>query len=262
MRARLVKENIGNILKPKTEEEISYYDKKLSNIMTNIFNNFSINGRKDIITDYKFISPVGIIITLEFENDIDIETVEKALSNFEYDDLEVFDNTVNFILPINMLKESIGGGAGYAVYGGGRTFGNPSSGGKFYGRGFGFGSGNTTGGPNIMYTYEVKPLTQNLQQLPTPQDNEEYIHVGSMIKGNPFNSKKEIEGKIISIEKDNDNNIKSYIVIDSKTGQKMDINPTSVYIIKYNDLLSNSIEDNSIVQENYKNFYPNINDFR
>jgi len=255
MRTKLVKENINDILKPKSEKEIYYYEEKISKIIENIFYQFDINGRRDIIECYKFLSPAGIIVTIEFKKNIDIDIVEKSLSNIEYDDLEVFDNIVNFIMPNSILKESFGSaGAGYAVYGGGRTFGNPSSGGKFYGRGFGFGSGNTTGGPNLMYTYEVKPLTQNLQQLPTPQNNEEYIHVGSIIKGIPFNSKKEIEGKIISIEKDNDNNIKSYTIIDSKKGKKIKVNPTSVYVIKYDELLSNPIE------ENYKNFYPNINE--
>jgi hypothetical protein len=56
-----------------------------------------------------------------------------------------------------LVRENIGGagGAGYAVYGGGwgRSFGNPSMGGRFGGRGFGFGgSQNLTGGPNLMYT--------------------------------------------------------------------------------------------------------------
>lgn len=73
--------------------------------------------------------------------------------------------------------------------------------GGFAGRGFGFGgSMNLSGGPNLMYTYSVKPLSPVLQQQLTPQDDSKYIHVGSKIKGKIMNTNKDIKGSIIRIE--------------------------------------------------------------
>ena len=137
--------------------------------------------------------------------------------------------------------ENIGGsssGAGYAVYGGGwgRGFGNPSMGGRFSGRGFGFGgSHNLTGGPNLMYTYEVKPLTQNLQPSPSLGDVGEEIHVGSKIKGEILNSKKRIEGHVLHIEKDKDSDVKWYIVLDPDDGKRKKVDPTSSYLVDPNE---------------------------
>jgi len=152
------------------------------------------------------------------------------------------------------IKESIGG-AGYAVYGGGwgKGFGNPSLGARFSGRGIGFGgSANLSGGPNLMYTYEVKPLNQYLQQQPTTQGDIEYIHPGTEISGYILNTDEKIEGRIINVEEDGDNNILWYIVLD-KEGRRRKVDPTTSYVIEPEDLLYHGMMD--VVREN---FFPEL----
>jgi len=164
------------------------------------------------------------------------------------------------------VYENIGGagGAGYAVWGGGwgRNFGNPSMGGRMFGRGFGFGgSQNLSGGPNLMYTYDVKPLTQDLQQKPSPQDDEETIHTGCKIKGHILDTGKEIEGNIIHIEEDEDNNIKWYVVLDDE-GIKQHVDPTSAYLVKPEEFIDpfmmDMVGDESTKPQQMESFYPNL----
>ncbi len=122
------------------------------------------------------------------------------------------------------------GGAGYAVYGGAANYGNP-------GRGIGFGqSSQNKGGPNLMYTYDVKDLNQALQTPPTTQDNEKYIHVGSPVKAKSLESGEWIEGDIVSSKLDTDGNILHYDVLNPKTGQTEKVDPSSIELIE-NDLL-------------------------
>jgi hypothetical protein len=144
------------------------------------------------------------------------------------------------------LRENAGGagGAGYAVWGGGwgRTFGNPSMGGRYTGRGFGFGSSsqNLHGGPNLMYTYDVKPLNRMLQPDPTTQDEDmEYIHVGTLVRGKELKTNNEVEGKIVHIEEDEENNVSYYEVIDEDEGLKRRLDPTTVYVLDRNDGIEN-----------------------
>ena len=169
----------------------------------------------------------------------------------------------------DVLKENIGGGggAGYAVYGGGwgRSFGNPSMGGRFGGRGFGFGgSSNLGGGPNIMYTYEVKPLNRSLEPLPSEEDFERKIHVGSLIKGTELGKENELTGKVINIVEDDDNNIKYYEILDDKSAIEKRINPTSIEIYEpYEDNLFG--DDEGMLTAFHPNtynesFYPTINE--
>lgn len=152
-----------------------------------------------------------------------------------------------------------GGGAGYAVWGGGwgRNFGNPSMGGRFYGRGFGFGqSSSNTGGPNLMYTYDVKPLNQILQQPGTPQGDEREIHVGSEIKGITLDQKKKIQGKILFIKIDDEGDILHYIVLDMNTGIKKEVDPTSVELLSHEEAPSYTLIDYTIGE----NYYPRLSD--
>lgn len=160
-----------------------------------------------------------------------------------------------------VLKENIGGagGAGYAVWGGGwgRSFGNPSQGGKFTGRGFGFGgSQNLGGGPNIMYTYAVKPLNTLLQQPGTPQGAERYIHVGSEVKGKILGKDKKIDGKVIAIKDDNEGNILHYLVQDLETAEKYQLDPTSIQLITHEELPAGQMMDFVGIKEN--EFYPRL----
>jgi len=162
-------------------------------------------------------------------------------------------------IPQTIIKSNINeGGAGYAVYGGANTgYGNPSvsTGGRFYGRGFGFGSGSSSGGPNLMYTYEIKPLTPVLQQMPTPQGNKRYIHVGSHVKGFELNTKKKVLGKIIHVVENANRNVLYYLIINAN-GVKQKVDPTSVTLINYEQNPEASLRD--IVDEN---FYPTIKDY-
>ena len=130
------------------------------------------------------------------------------------------------------LFEIGAGGAGYAVWGGGwgRNFGNPSIGRGFYGRGFGFGSSNRGGGPNLMYTYDVKPLNKTLEPPPTETTYEEPIHVGSVIKGKVLGKNKHVISQVLRVEEDEDNNVKYYEVLDPDTSTKIKIDPTSAFI--------------------------------
>lgn len=160
------------------------------------------------------------------------------------------------------LIENVGGagGAGYAVWGGGwgRNFGNPTT--NFMGRGFGFGgSQNLSGGPNLMYTYSVKPLGQELQPPPSDVVDDSDIHVGCLIKGTIFGTDDErTEGRVLHIERDNDNNIKWFLILDVEDGKKKKIDPTSSYevIPSEEDDSWMEIED----EEVRESFYPNLVD--
>lgn len=175
-------------------------------------------------------------------------------------------NRDDLLIVIRRMNENIGGagGAGYAVYGGGwgRSFGNPSMGGRFGGRGFGFGgSQNLNGGPNLMYTYSVQPLTQNLQQPASYQDDEQMIHTGSKIKGHVLNTDKKIEGQIIHVEEDEDNNIKWYVVLDEE-GIQRKVDPTTAYISDPEEFIDPFMMD-LVGDEHTKpneSFYPNLID--
>jgi len=129
------------------------------------------------------------------------------------------------------IKETLNefGGAGYAVYGGAANYGNP-------GRGIGFGqSSQNKGGPNLMYTYDVKDLNQALQPPPTPQDEEKYVHAGSEVKIKSLETGKWFEGTIISSKTDSDGNILHYEVLNPTTGQSEKGDPSSVEVIN-NDM--------------------------
>lgn len=156
-----------------------------------------------------------------------------------------------------ILREGIGG-AGYAVWGGGGGgYGNPSMGGRVYGRGFGFGqSSSSGGGPNLMYTYSIKPLDPILQQKPTPQTDIKYIHVGTEVKGKVLGKDKEVHGKIISINDDSDGNILNYVVQEFDTASKFKVDPTSCIVITHEERPDDSLMDfvGSVGEEFYPSF--------
>jgi hypothetical protein len=155
------------------------------------------------------------------------------------------------------LRESVGG-AGYSVWGGGGgSFGNPSSGGRVYGRGFGFGQGSSqSGGPNLMYTYAVKPLDPILQQKPTTQAGQRYVHAGSEIEGKVLGRDKKVHGKIIHIKKDSEGNILHYEVQELDTARKFEVDPTSITLLSQEDMPTAAMMD--FVGENY---YPSFRNF-
>jgi len=158
------------------------------------------------------------------------------------------------------IKEGIGG-AGYAVWGGGSGgYGNPSMGGRVYGRGFGFGqSSSNNGGPNLMYTYSIKPLDPILQQPATPQNNDKYIHPGSEIRGKVLGKDKEVHGKIIGIKDDADGNILYYIVQDFDTALKFHVDPTSIRLVTHEERPDSALAD--FVGAVGEEFYPRFSNF-
>ena len=152
------------------------------------------------------------------------------------------------------LRENFGG-AGYAVYGGGGRGGY----GNTYGRGSGFGQGSNNGGPNLMYTYDIKPLNQLLQQPGTPQGDDRYLHVGSEIAGKVLGKNKDVEGKVISIETDEEGNVLHYIIIEPDTAQKLKIDPTSVTLITHEELPNGAMMD--FVGAVGEQFYPSFKNY-
>jgi len=102
----------------------------------------------------------------------------------------------------------------------------------------GFGGAGNLGGPNMMYTYEIKPLNHSLEQKPNMTANSQIvqIQIGSKISGEPIRSnatpnKKIIKGIIQKIVKTNDNSIKYYIIRDETTQEQVKIDPLTVKLI-------------------------------
>jgi len=187
-------------------------------------------------------------------------TIEKV---FLYEDQElkiVAKNSANMTIMIpkenieEFLKEYSGtgaGGAGYAVWGGVRGgFGNPKLGG---------GGSNLGGGPNVMYTYDVKPLNQLFQQPPTPQGDERYIHVGSEIEGKVLGKDEKVKGKIISSKSDEDGDLLYHIVQVFDTAEKVKVDPTSAVLITHEERPDFRMRD--FVGGVHEDFYPSFNDY-
>lgn len=129
------------------------------------------------------------------------------------------------------LNEAAISGAGFAVWGGGSRGGFGNSRGMIGGRGFGFGSANNgSGSPNMMYTYDIKPLNKTLEPPASCRQDEPVIHRGSVVKGKVLGKDKHVIGQVISIEEDHDNNVMYYVVLDPDTAIKIKLDPTSSYV--------------------------------
>ena len=125
-----------------------------------------------------------------------------------------------------------GGGAGYAVWGGGtgRNFGNPSVGRSFYGRGFGFGSSNTGSGTYSMYTYDVKPLNTTLEPDNHSVEVPSEIHQGTVVKGKVIGMEKHVIGQVQKIEMDAQGDVLYYLTRDPDTAKTYKLDPTATFI--------------------------------
>jgi hypothetical protein len=134
-----------------------------------------------------------------------------------------------------IVKETIteAYGAGFSMSSGG-TF----SGGLGHTTRGGFGGASNLGGPNMMYTYEIKPLNHTLEPVShdaTKQLPE--IQVGSKIKGKPIISNatpdknKDITGYVRKIVTTVDNALKYYLVQDEATQNYVKLEPLSVKLI-------------------------------
>jgi hypothetical protein len=126
------------------------------------------------------------------------------------------------------------GGAGFSYGGGSSVF--PVNRGGQMNRG-GFGGASNLGGPNMMYTYEIKALNRNLQPLLHNTPEIEELHVGNDIKGLELNKGNDIThvGILIRIEKSNNGTLKYYVILDPETNTEMKIDPTSALLISKTD---------------------------
>jgi len=131
-----------------------------------------------------------------------------------------------------LVKETLYeyGGAGFAYGGGSSIF--PSNRGGQSNRG-GFGGAANLGGPNMMYTYEIKPLNKTLQPEIYGEEGIENIHIGSDISGYEMNKKdgKLHVGTVMSVVKSDNGSLNYYIILDPNTSIKMKIDPTTALLI-------------------------------
>lgn len=127
-------------------------------------------------------------------------------------------------------------GAGFSLSGGFRG----GSGGTARG---GFGGGSNLGGPNMMYTYEIKPLNHTLEpkrvdEVPFVQN----IQIGSKIKGQQIlsniniNKNRSIIGIVRQIVKTDNNSLKYYIVQDEATQEIVKIDPLTSKLITHDPI--------------------------
>jgi hypothetical protein len=97
----------------------------------------------------------------------------------------------------------------------------------------GFGGANNLGGPNMMYTYEIKPLTRNLQPDPTNFETEEPIHNGHYIEGQELNKrdKKVHRGTVLTTERTDEGDVMYFEILCNATKMKMKIDPTTAVLL-------------------------------
>ena len=77
----------------------------------------------------------------------------------------------------------------------------------------GFSGGSNLGGPNMMYTYEIKPLNRTLQPEPSDFTDIPEIRPGNVISGEELNKK---DGKIHTgtiLKIGGNNNIDFYVIL-------------------------------------------------
>lgn len=128
----------------------------------------------------------------------------------------------------DQLKEYAG--AGFS-YGGGSSIFPVNRGGQMN-RG-GFGGASNLGGPNMMYTYEIKPLTRILQPKPSTFNTQEKIHGGHFIEGQELNKKdrKLHRGTVLRVEKNSDGEPMYYVILCDKMGIRIKIDPTTAVLL-------------------------------
>jgi hypothetical protein len=89
---------------------------------------------------------------------------------------------------------------------------------------------------NSMYTYSIKPLTHVLEPKVSTSTGEEEIHIGLTISGKKLGDPKNTyTGKLIDIIRKNDD-IKCYVILDERDKTKVKLNPTTVSIIRNDDI--------------------------
>lgn len=254
MKAKLVIENIEDTFKSKDENDIVQTKIKTIKKFMAIASGsqeppgagtYNYEGDEgEYIEDEEIKKYIDIVMYFYDINWEELEEpyISRILSQWEHGNTspkdaveEIQDELIGTLEELDDINERGGGGAGYATWGGGwgRSFGNPSQGRSFGGRGFGFGqSSSSGGGPNVMYTYSIKPLNQILEPDPTYADVVDKIYPGVIIKAKLFNEDKYIIGQVQSIEEDGDGNISSYTIMDPDKAQPVKVDPTSAFVWK------------------------------
>jgi hypothetical protein len=163
--------------------------------------------------------------------------IEKRIKiGAKYDQYIRICETLNGKIPqkiqelISSLQESYGSGFSMS---GGMTRG-------MSGRGGGFGGASNLGGPNMMYTYEIKPLNTLLTQKQPKTADVEPIHIGHTIRGKKLNKEdgKYYSGHLMNIVKTDNGALKYYVILNAKTGTKIKINPTTATIVSNTPLMN------------------------
>lgn len=137
------------------------------------------------------------------------------------------------------IKENMGAGFSYT---GSSIFPTSRGGGMNKG---GFGGANNLGGPNMMYTYEIKPLTRNLQPKPNSVSVEQKIHVGNYIEGKELNKRDDIihRGSVLRVDKTPRGDIKFYIILCDEYRIRMKIDPTTAKLVGGKPIMDRSRRD-------------------
>jgi hypothetical protein len=128
-----------------------------------------------------------------------------------------------FMIKKSDLKDELKewGGAGFS-YGGGRSAFSVNRG--------GFGGVNNIGGPNMMYTYEIKPLNRTLQpKVQNRQEVSEPIRVGAEIQGKELNKRdgKQHKGILLRSVETEKGTVSYYVILCDETQKTMKIDPTT-----------------------------------
>jgi hypothetical protein len=100
----------------------------------------------------------------------------------------------------------------------------------------GFGGASNLGGSNMMYTYEIKPLTRILQPKPNNWTDVEEIRAGNLIQGSELNKRdgERHSGVLLRVEKSEFDDIKYYVILNSATSTIMKIDPTTAILLSGN----------------------------
>ena len=139
-----------------------------------------------------------------------------------------------------------------------------------------FGGASNLGGPNMMYTYEIKPLNHTLEQLPNMLLNRSEIQIGSVITGelvrsnaNPEPGRK-VTGVVHKIVITDNGAIKYYVIQDRATQINMKIDPLTASLIipepveyyaetdtlprRRKEKLKNAMKENKLVAESIEEY--------
>jgi len=100
----------------------------------------------------------------------------------------------------------------------------------------GFGGASNLGGPNMMYTYEIKSLNRYLQPKPNDYSQVEVIRVGNLIQGEELNKRdgSQHKGILLKAPEAEDGSLMYYMILCDETNTMMKIDPTTAVMLSGN----------------------------